>query len=141
MRRIVRSGKTFRVDGFAVEAGTPVLAVLPLANLDCNVYGPDAEVFNPARWAQEPAPPLPLTYGGEGSHACIGKHLVRVLVRALVRDLLLFHDTALLDKAAEAAAADTSNDKWLPVSRPRVPVLVTCTPRPGSEARVRLSAV
>jgi cytochrome P450 len=125
VRRMVRPNMQATVAGYAVDGDTPVMAVLPLANQDEDVYGPDAAEFRPARWAVHPAPPPPLTYG-HGAHACIGRHLVRIFARSFLTELLRDYDMQPERDDADGDL-DTSASKWLPVSRPREAILVQIT--------------
>ena len=61
-------------DGRHVPEGTVVVMNIKAANRDPEVFGPDAEEFNPDRTVPAGTPPWGHTFGG-GMHACIGMEL------------------------------------------------------------------
>lgn len=61
-------------DGRLVPRGTVVVMDIKTANRDPEVFGPDAEVFDPFRTLPAGVPPWGHTFGG-GTHACIGMEL------------------------------------------------------------------
>ncbi|NEK58435.1 cytochrome P450 [Geodermatophilus sabuli] len=61
-------------DGRVVPAGTVVVMDIRAANRDPEVFGADAEEFDPLRTVPDGVPPWGHTFGG-GMHACIGMEL------------------------------------------------------------------
>jgi len=61
-------------DGRHVPEGTVVVMNIKAANREPQVFGPDAEEFNPDRTVPAGTPPWGHTFGG-GMHACIGMEL------------------------------------------------------------------
>lgn len=65
--------------GITIAEGDRVTIDLLTANRSKEVYGPDAEEFNPDRELADGAPPWGLSFG-QGMHACIGQDLAAGLV-------------------------------------------------------------
>ena len=65
--------------GLEIAKGDRVTIDLLTANRSTDVYGPDAEEFNPDRELAEGVPPWGLSFG-QGMHACIGQDLAAGLV-------------------------------------------------------------
>ena len=69
-------------DGTEIEAGDHVIIELETANRDADVFGSDADVFNPLRARPPGRNPSGLSFG-LGMHVCIGLNLV---AGTIVRD-------------------------------------------------------
>ncbi|MBT5582192.1 MAG: cytochrome P450 [Acidimicrobiaceae bacterium] len=67
--------------GISIAKGDRVTIDLLTANRSTNVYGPDADEFNPDRKLVDGALPWGLSFG-QGMHACIGQDLAAGLVLA-----------------------------------------------------------
>jgi len=61
--------------GRVIPEGEMVALFAPNANLEPEIYGPDAARFNPYREVPKGAQPWGLTFGA-GAHSCLGKNLV-----------------------------------------------------------------
>jgi len=85
--------------GQSLSAGAPVLMLYASANRDKEVFGSDAETFNPAR------DPNPHVAFGFGPHFCIGAVLARLEGRVLLEELLdRFDDVELLEVPERTAS-------------------------------------
>jgi cytochrome P450 len=65
--------------GRTIPKGSKVVIDLLAVNRDVNVFGDDAEAFNPTRTTPANVPPYGLSFGS-GMHACIGQDLSAGLV-------------------------------------------------------------
>ena len=65
--------------GIEIKKGDRVTIDLLTANRSTDIYGPDAEEFNPDRELADGAAPWGLSFG-QGMHACIGQDLAAGLV-------------------------------------------------------------
>jgi cytochrome P450 len=66
--------------GRSFKAGEKLALIARLANRDPEVFGPDADVFDPYRTTPPGVSPWGLTFGG-GEHQCIGRTVVTGLMR------------------------------------------------------------
>lgn len=71
-----------RIDGIAIDAGSPVVLCLAAANRDPLTY-PAPDQFRPGRTG-----PPPLTFG-HGAHYCLGAALARLETTIALRNILL----------------------------------------------------
>lgn len=77
--RIATRDVTLASSGRQVAAGEQVALLAPFANLDTDVFGPDALAFNPYRTPPKGVQPWGLTFGA-GVHSCLGRSLVTGLM-------------------------------------------------------------
>ncbi len=71
------------IAGVAVRAGQKVVMYYGSANRDEEVFGPSADRLDLAR-----SPNEHVAFGGGGPHFCLGAHIARVEIHALLRQLL-----------------------------------------------------
>ena len=69
--------------GVPIAAGKKVVMYYGAANRDPDVFGPLADQFDLAR-----TPNDHVAFGGGGPHFCLGAHIARVEIHALLRELL-----------------------------------------------------
>ena len=81
MRRTAACDTT--LDGVAISEGDKVVMYYGSANRDEAVFGPTANVLDLAR-----APNDHVAFGGGGPHFCLGAHIARIEIHALLRELL-----------------------------------------------------
>jgi cytochrome P450 len=81
MRRTAQHATELR--GVAIEAGQKVVMYYGSANRDPEVFGATADVLDLSR-----APNEHIAFGGGGPHFCLGAHIARVEIRAILRELL-----------------------------------------------------
>jgi cytochrome P450 len=81
MRRTVQHDT--EIDGVALGAGQKVVMYYGSANRDPEVFGPTADQLDLARTPNEH-----IAFGGGGPHFCLGAHIARVEIHALLRELL-----------------------------------------------------
>ncbi|KAA8493679.1 Flavonoid 3'-monooxygenase [Porphyridium purpureum] len=102
-----------------------VLAVIPAANKDPAVYGPDAGAFRPDRWLSSAggsassalATPAPLSFGS-GHRFCVGEDLARTLTKLFIVSVLRAYGNVRL---AHGAMQQRPSSKYLPVKQALVP--------------------
>jgi cytochrome P450 len=80
------------------------------------------EEFVPERWLDGKVHPNLFTFGG-GPRECVGRHFVHNLVRRMIQEITTKFRVSLVNPAQSY-----KEYKWLPVSRPAKPVLLTFTP-------------
>ena len=97
MRRTVQ--RDTELDGVPISAGQKVVMYYGSANRDPDPFGPTADQIDLAR-----APNDHVAFGGGGPHFCLGAHIARVEIHALLRELL----TRLVD------LRPTGQTEWLP---------------------------
>jgi cytochrome P450 len=85
--------------GTPIKAGDKVVMYYGSANRDDDVFGPTADELDLSR-----SPNEHIAFGGGGPHFCLGAHIARVEIHALLRELL----TRLPDLAPAGAT------EWLP---------------------------
>lgn len=110
MRRTARCD--IEVHGVNIAAGEKVVMYYGSANRDPEVFGPTAGELDLAR-----SPNDHIAFGGGGPHFCLGAHIARVEIHALLRELL----TRLVDlrPAGETewlASTFISGPKHLPIT-------------------------
>jgi cytochrome P450 len=81
MRRTATCGTTLA--GTAIAAGDKVVMYYGAANRDPGAFGPTADQLDLAR-----SPNDHVAFGGGGPHFCLGAHIARVEISALLRELL-----------------------------------------------------
>ncbi|HEY3016728.1 MAG TPA: cytochrome P450 [Nocardioides sp.] len=118
MRRTAR--RDTEIDGVAIAAGQKVVMYYGSANRDPEAFGPTADQLDLAR-----TPNDHVAFGGGGPHFCLGAHIARVEIHALLRELL----TRLVD------LRPTGPTEWLPstfISGPKhLPITYRKAPAPG----------
>jgi len=77
-----------QLDGVPIEAGQKVVMYYGSANRDPDAFGPTAGELDLAR-----TPNDHVAFGGGGPHFCLGAHIARIEIHALLRELL----TRLID--------------------------------------------
>ncbi len=97
MRRTAQRDTELRT--VPIAAGEKVVMFYGAANRDADVFGPTAGVLDLAR-----TPNDHVAFGGGGPHFCLGAHIARVEIRALLRELL----TRLVD------ILPAGETEWLP---------------------------
>jgi cytochrome P450 len=87
------------LDGVRITAGQKVVMYFGSANRDSAAFGPTADQLDLSR-----KPNNHIAFGGGGPHFCLGAHIARVEIHALLRELL----TRLVD------LRPTGPTEWLP---------------------------
>jgi cytochrome P450 len=87
------------IDGVPVAAGQKVVMYYGSANRDPEAFGPTAGVLDLAR-----APNEHVAFGGGGPHFCLGAHIARIEIHALLNELLTRFDDVW----------PTAETEWLP---------------------------
>jgi cytochrome P450 len=85
--------------GVPIAAGQKVVMYYGSANRDADAFGPTANALDLAR-----TPNDHVAFGGGGPHYCLGAHIARIEIQALLRELL----TRLVD------IRPTGATEWLP---------------------------
>ena len=110
MRRTAQ--RDTKIRGVPIAAGQKVVMYYGSANRDAEVFGPTADVLDLAR-----TPNDHIAFGGGGPHFCLGAHIARVEIHAILRELL-----TRLDDLRPAGATEwlrstfISGPKHLPVT-------------------------
>jgi cytochrome P450 len=81
MRRTAQRDTTF--GGVAISAGQKVVMYYGSANRDAEAFGPSAGELDLTR-----SPNEHVAFGGGGPHFCLGAHIARIEIQALLRELL-----------------------------------------------------
>lgn len=81
MRRTAQADTVLR--GVPIAAGDKVVMYYGAANRDPDVFGPTAAQLDLSRTPNEH-----IAFGGGGPHFCLGAHIARVEIRAILRELL-----------------------------------------------------
>jgi cytochrome P450 len=97
MRRTALADTT--LEGAPIVAGQKVVMYYGSANRDPDAFGPTASALDLAR-----APNDHVAFGGGGPHFCLGAHIARIEIDALLRELL----TRLVD------VRPAGETEWLP---------------------------
>jgi cytochrome P450 len=97
MRRTALADTT--LEGAPIVAGQKVVMYYGSANRDPDAFGPTAAALDLAR-----APNDHVAFGGGGPHFCLGAHIARIEIDALLRELL----TRLVD------VRPAGETEWLP---------------------------
>lgn len=71
------------VDGVAISSGQKVVMYYGSANRDADAFGPTADELDLSR-----SPNDHVAFGGGGPHFCVGAHIARVEIHAILRELL-----------------------------------------------------
>jgi cytochrome P450 len=87
------------LEGVRVAEGQKVVMYYGSANRDPDAFGPTANVLDLAR-----SPNDHVAFGGGGPHFCLGAHIARIEIHALLRELL----TRLVD------VRPAGETEWLP---------------------------
>jgi cytochrome P450 len=87
------------VDGVSIREGDKVVMYYGSANRDPDAFGPTANELDLSRTPNEH-----VAFGGGGPHFCLGAHIARIEIQALLRELL----TRLVDVQPIGAT------EWLP---------------------------
>jgi cytochrome P450 len=118
MRRTAR--RDTEIDGVPIAAGQKVVTYYGSANRDPEAFGPTADQLDLAR-----TPNDHVAFGGGGPHFCLGAHIARIEIHALLRELL----TRLVD------LRPTGPTEWLPstfISGPKhLPITFRKAPTAG----------
>lgn len=72
-----------QIDGVAIAEGDKVVMYYGSANRDPDAFGPSASTLDLAR-----TPNDHVAFGGGGPHFCLGAHIARIEIQALLRELL-----------------------------------------------------
>jgi cytochrome P450 len=116
MRRTAQ--RDTELDGHQIAAGQKVVMYYGAANRDPDMFGPTADELELAR-----TPNDHVAFGGGGPHFCLGAHIARVEINALLRELL----ARLVD------LRPTGPTEWLPstfISGPKH-LPISFRPAPG----------
>jgi cytochrome P450 len=110
MRRTARCDT--EIDGVAIAEGQKVVMYYGSANRDPEAFGPTADQLDLAR-----TPNDHVAFGGGGPHFCLGAHIARVEIHALLRELL----TRVVDLRPDGPtewlpSTFISGPKYLPVT-------------------------
>ncbi|KAF9076923.1 cytochrome P450, partial [Rhodocollybia butyracea] len=107
-----QASTTDYIDGVLVPKGTLYYIPIRVVNTLKDVWGEDAEEFNPSRWLPENnksgTPPSTLTFLA-GPHACIGKTMAIIEMKAVIAALVANFDFApsSVDQKPDPTAAVT----------------------------------
>src|SRR5689334_12470086 len=71
------------LDGVAIAEGQKVVMYYGSANRDPDAFGPTAAELDLARRPNEH-----VAFGGGGPHFCLGAHIARIEIQALLREVL-----------------------------------------------------
>ncbi|HEY2812072.1 MAG TPA: cytochrome P450 [Acidimicrobiales bacterium] len=110
MRRTARRDTT--LDGVPIAEGDKVVMYYGSANRDPDAFGPTAATLDLAR-----SPNEHVAFGGGGPHFCLGAHIARIEIHALLRELLTRLDS--VQPAGETAwlpSTFISGPKHLPIT-------------------------
>ncbi len=100
------------LDGVPVAAGQKVVMYYGSANRDPEAFGPTACVLDLAR-----APNEHVAFGGGGPHFCLGAHIARVEIQALLNELLTrFGDIRPTAETEWLPSTFISGPKHLPIA-------------------------
>jgi cytochrome P450 len=113
MRRTTQ--RDTEVDGVTIGAGQKVVMYYGSANRDTEAFGPTADQLDLSR-----SPNDHVAFGGGGPHFCLGAHIARIEIQALLRELL----TRLVDVRPAGptewlASTFISGPKHLPIEYAR----------------------
>jgi cytochrome P450 len=110
MRRTAKCNT--EVAGVPIATGQKVVMYYGSANRDSNAFGPTADQFDLAR-----SPNDHVAFGGGGPHFCLGAHIARVEIHALLRELLSrLVDLQPTGPTEWLASTFISGPKHLPIS-------------------------
>ena len=113
MRRTAQ--RDTKIRGVPIAAGQKVVMYYGSANRDAEVFGPTADVLDLAR-----TPNDHIAFGGGGPHFCLGAHIARVEIHAILRELLTRLDDLRPAGATEwLSSTFISGPKHLPVTYQR----------------------
>jgi cytochrome P450 len=125
MRRTAQ--RDTELDGVRIAAGQKVVMYYGSANRDPEMFGPTAGELDLARTPNEH-----IAFGGGGPHYCLGAHIARVEIHALLRELL----TRLVD------LRPSGETEWLPstfISGPKhLPIAFRAAPIAAPSAQGRI---
>ncbi|KAL4943166.1 hypothetical protein BDV06DRAFT_211288 [Aspergillus oleicola] len=111
--------------GRKVPIGTEVTCNPWIVNRDHNIYGDDAEVFNPDRWLGDPDKvkmyEKHVFTWGHGARVCLGKHMAQMMLYKSLVSLLMYFDTSLCEETPETPKPESEiygpvlgwNNVWL----------------------------
>lgn len=115
-RRLVR--KECVIDGYTIPEGYSIVFLTFAAHRDSGVYE-EPNTFKPERWLDnEVRTQNKLFTFGAGPRSCIGYHLVMNIIKTIIQRLMTQYTWKSLTEESEI------NHKWLPVVRPKMPVLI-----------------
>jgi cholest-4-en-3-one 26-monooxygenase len=98
------------IAGQAIKAGDKVVIYYPAANRDPDHFT-DPDVFDPRR-----APNDHVTFGGGGTHFCLGANLARAQIKTMLRTFLRrFPDVASAGEPKRMRSDFVNGIKYLPV--------------------------
>ncbi|KAF8868304.1 cytochrome P450 [Infundibulicybe gibba] len=86
-----KAAKTDYIDGVLVPKGTLFYIPIRVVNTWTEIWGPDAEEFNPSRWKNLPPtyhPAFSLLSFISGPHGCIGKTMAIIEMKAVIAALV-----------------------------------------------------
>ena len=110
MRRTAK--RDTELGGVTIAAGQKVVMYYGSANRDPEAFGPTADQFDLAR-----APNDHVAFGGGGPHFCLGAHIARIEIHALLRELLSrLIDLQPTGQTEWIASTFISGPKHLPIS-------------------------
>ena len=124
---------------YAIAAGTPITVISPALHRSTEVWGPDADEFNPDHTAAErlaAIPPNAYKPFGTGQRACIGRQFA-MQEAALVLGMLVqrFEFVDHLDYQLKTKTTLTVKpDEFFIQVRPRPDVSSSTAPRPDADA-------
>ncbi|KDR83719.1 hypothetical protein GALMADRAFT_236061 [Galerina marginata CBS 339.88] len=106
------AAKTDHIDGILVPKGTLLTIPIRIVNTWKEIWGEDAELFNPARWLNLPQnshSTFSMLSFIAGPHACIGKTMSIIEMKAVLAALIanFEFEPAFLGQVAKPAAAIT----------------------------------
>ena len=110
MRRTATRDTTLA--GRQIAAGDKVVMYYGSANRDVDAFGPTADQLDLSR-----SPNDHVAFGGGGPHFCLGAHIARVEIHALLRELLTrFHDLRATGATEWLPSTFISGPKHLPIA-------------------------
>jgi cytochrome P450 len=98
--------------GVPIAEGQKVVMYYGSANRDVDAFGPTADQLDLSR-----SPNDHVAFGGGGPHFCLGAHIARVEIHALLRELLTrFHDLRATGATEWLPSTFISGPKHLPIA-------------------------
>jgi len=106
------ASKTDYIDGVLVPKGTLFYILIRVVNTWKEIWGEDAEQFNPERWLNLPKdyhPTFSMLSFIAGPHACIGKTMAIIEMKAVLAALIVNFEfePSIPDQITKPAAAIT----------------------------------
>ncbi|KAL4790060.1 putative P450 monooxygenase [Aspergillus venezuelensis] len=103
-REITPNDPDLVLSGRKVPVGTEVTCNPWIINRDYNIYGDDAEVFNPNRWLGGPEQiklfeKHSLTWG-HGARVCLGRHMAQMMLYKSLVTFLMYFEVSICEETS-----------------------------------------